>query len=200
MTDTSQNELATEVLAKRAISLEPTIEKKFEEARTAVGELARLLEELRILQGAISSLNGEKVFLEPESLPSVRARDPLSRVQRVQRDLDMVDRIRREPEQRPFADPDQLPRRELARMRQRPGNDFDVVAEARSVALEGNGHVNLHKLAGQIVVKVPGRYRNVTTAQASLYYHLGKSEEFEKVGPGLFRMKGEAGKQGEETQ
>ena len=34
----------------------------------------------------------------------------------------------------------------------------------------------------------PDRYSSKTSAQASLYYHLGHSEQFEKVGTGAFRL------------
>ncbi len=194
MKSDDQNNLAVRVISEKIAQLEPDIASQVSEARQSLAEMVRLLEEQRTLQGAIESLQGTRQEPDIDERWAMRSRDPLFRAQRALREIDMIERDRDPERRRPVAPSDLT-------VRGRPGGQsgeeraekLDIVAFAQEFATSNGNLARLPDLAALIVKRDPSRYRNVATAQASLYYHLGKSELFEKVRAGTFRLIDPAG-------
>jgi len=177
---------AVRVLRAKADSLNPRIAEAIGQSIAAVDKLARLLDEQNILASAADSVGGGLEGAAPKESLSGRMSEPSVRVQRVLRELQMLER-----RMNPDPGEDQWPRppRPRRHHRHHRGSRADVVQLAVELAKEGSsGVVQLSALAARLMAAEPDRYRSKTSAQASLYYHLGNSDQFEKVGTGAFRL------------
>lgn len=180
---------AVRVLREKARSLSPAIHAQTTSAIQDLEELVRLLEEQRTLEGAAVSLEG--AAHQPQQSAErgfIGIRDPLVRAERALRELRSVERQReleRDITRRHPASGKPRVRRKLVGD---GAEQVDIVKEAAAFASAHEGTIPLHEFAEHVLTLAPDRYRNTATAQASLYYHLGKSERFTKAGPSMFRM------------
>ncbi len=180
-----KTDIAVEIISERIGSLEPAINSQIAVAHQAVAELLRLLEERGTLEGTIQSLTRGHFDPPVDSRGTLRGRDPVSRAQRAKREIEMLER-------EPMIDSGaqgrtgRLSGLSPPEVTSRVGR-MGIIEIASKFAERHSGQVHMRELAQHVVDLDPDRYRSVATAQASLYYHLGKSEKFEKIGAGVFR-------------
>ena len=177
------------VLRERANSLSPEIDLRTSSAIEGVEELLRLLEEQRTLESAADTLDGAGRDSSPQDERGfLGIRDPLVRAERALRELRSIDRYRELEREVPGVHSSTGQSRQRRQSGREEAERIDIVKEAEEFASTRAGVIPLHEFAEHILKLAPNRYRNTATAQASLYYHLGKSEKFAKAGPSMYRL------------
>jgi len=180
----SPEDIAIGVLRKKIADLNPQVDTQLEEAEKAVADLVDRLEEQRALSRAVQTLGGA-VDAQIDDAPWRRV-EPVDRARRVQRELEML-KVARER-----SDPERGLRRERRASSRRRSVRADDAPDVEELAVEfARAHsrdFHVKDLAVHILTSDTTRYRDEKTAQASLYHHLGKSDQFERIGRGRFRL------------